>query len=324
MRAVMKLAGSRLRHFILEIVLVILCVVLSMYAPYFLTGENLLKVLLAISIQGVIALGMTMVIIAGEIDLGVGSAVAFSGCLAGWIVQHFGAHSASPGAVVLGMAVALAAGFGVGLISGVLRVRFRVPTFIATLAWLTVLRGVAGLLTNGFSIAPFPAWYNFIGGGYLFGIPFPAILFAAVFIAIHVTMNYTVFGRAIYAVGGNAEAARLSGIPVGRVKILVMGLVGLLAAFAGIMQSSQVTSVSPTTTGVGWELDVISAVIIGGTSLMGGAGSVWGTLIGLVFLGVLGNGMTLLDIDTFWQLVVRGGLILLAVLVNAAPAERKS
>jgi ribose/xylose/arabinose/galactoside ABC-type transport system permease subunit len=261
---------------------------------------------------------MTMVIVAGEIDLSVGSMAALAGCFAAWIVGALAGAVPVGVAVAAGILAALAAGFGVGALSGLLRTRFRVPTFISTLAWLTVLRGAAELITNGFPLTPFPAWYNFLGGGYLAGVPFPALVFLGVFAAIHAVMNFTVFGRAVYAVGGNAEAARLSGIRVPFVKVAVMGIVGLLAALGGILQSSQIMSGSATTA-TGWELDVISAVIIGGTSLMGGSGKVWGTLIGLVFLGVLVNGMTLLNISEYWQHVVRGALILLAVLVNAAP-----
>lgn len=309
------------RAYILELVLLALAVVLAFRAEGFFTADNLLNILRNISMQGVIALGMTMVIIAGEIDLGVGSMAACAGCLAAWAVGAL--HGWPPAlAVAAGVALALLLGFGVGCLSGVLRTRFRVPTFISTLAWLTVLRGAAELITNGFPLTPFPSWYNFLGGGYVAGIPFPAILFLVVFAVIHVVMNFTVFGRAVYAVGGNAEAARLSGIRVSFVKVMVMGLVGLLAALGGVLQSSQIMSGSATTA-TGWELDVISAVIIGGTSLMGGAGKVWGTLIGLVFLGVLVNGMTLLNISEYWQHVVRGALILLAVLLNAAPSSRR-
>lgn len=316
----MTMARTRLRPFVLELVLLALCLVLAFRAEGFFTADNLLNILRNISMQGVIALGMTMVIIAGEIDLSVGSAAAFAGCLAAWVIGRLGAAGAPVSlAVVSGLVAALAAGFGVGSLTGLLRTRFRVPTFISTLAWLTILRGAAELITNGFPLTPFPAWYNFLGGGYLAGMPFPALIFLAIFAIIHVLMNFTVFGRSVYAVGGNAEAARLSGINVGFVKVMVMGLVGLLAALGGLLQSSQIMSGSAGTA-TGWELDVISAVIIGGTSLMGGAGKVWGTLIGLVFLGVLVNGMTLLNISEYWQHVVRGALILMAVLVNVSPA----
>jgi hypothetical protein len=166
--------------------------------------------------QGVIAFGMTMVIISGEIDLSVGSAVAFAGCLTAFVTQFLAGTIGMPLslAVPSAIAVTFAAGFGVGSLTGYLRVRFGVPTFIITLAWMTVLTGAAELITDGFPLTPFPQWYNFLGGGYLFGVPFPAIVFILVFMIIHFVMNFTSFGRSVYAVGGNAEAARLSGINV--------------------------------------------------------------------------------------------------------------
>jgi ribose/xylose/arabinose/galactoside ABC-type transport system permease subunit len=318
--------ASRLaRQLVMELVLLSLCIYLAFRAPGFRTLDNLLNVLRNVSMQGLIAFGMTMVIIAGEIDLSVGSAVAFSGCLTAWLTQWL---IGPPFNLSIGLAIALAilisgaVGFGLGSLSGLLRVYFRVPTFISTLAWMTVLRGAAGLVTNGFPLTPFPDWYNFLGGGYLLGIPFPAIVFVFAFVVIQLLMSFTSFGRSVYAVGGNPEAARLSGINVKMVKLLVMGLVGFLAAISGVMQSSQIMSGS-STTAVGWELDVISAVIIGGTSLLGGAGTVWGTLIGVIFLGVLLNGMTLLNITEYWQQIVRGGLILAAVLINVVPTGKR-
>jgi ribose transport system ATP-binding protein len=315
------------RSLILEVVLLVLCVALAIKVPAFVSAENLLNILRNSSMQGIIAFGMTMVIISGEIDLSVGSAVAFAGSLTAYIIQRGvggEGHSAEGAYLVVAgaMCASLATGFLIGATTGFLRTHFRVPTFISTLAWMTVLSGAAYLITNGFPIMPFPDWYTNLGSGYVMGlVPIPAIVFLGVFIIVHFVMSYTTFGRSVYAVGGNAEAARLSGIRVNRVKILVMGIVGLLAALAGILQSAQIQAGSPTT-GTGWELDVISAVIIGGTSLMGGSGSVWGTLIGVIFLGVLGNGMTLLGTDEYWQRVVRGALILAAVLINQAQMGR--
>lgn len=317
-----------LKHSILEIVLLVLYIVLAVKAQSFLTVENQLNILRNVSMQGIIAFGMTMVIIAGEIDLSVGSAVAFSGCLTAFIIQKVtkGSTEAAETAylTVVGAIIAsLVAGFAAGWISGVVRTKFRVPTFITTLAWMTVLSGVAFLLTGGFPLTPFPNWYSKLGSGYIFGtIPIPALFFLATFVLVHFVMNYTTFGRAVYAVGGNMEAARLSGVNVNRIKVLVMGIVGVLAALSGVLQSAQIQSGSAST-GTGWELDVISAVIIGGTSLMGGAGRVWGTLIGVIFLGVLGNGMTLCNMDEYWQRVVRGALILAAVLINQAQIRRR-
>jgi len=316
-------ALAPLRKYVLEFVLLGVCLFLAFRAPGFFTRDNLLNVLLNVSMQGVIAFGMTMVIISGEIDLSVGSAVAFAGCITAWTVGFLTGHAFSLYiAIPVAILVSLAAGFGIGCVTGFLRTRFNVPTFISTLAWMTVLKGASELITNGFPLTPFPQWYSFLGSGYLWGIPFPAVVFLAVFCAIQILMSFTAFGRSIYAVGGNAEAARISGIKVGQVKILVMGVVALLTALSGVMQSAQIMSGSATT-GQGWELDVISAVIIGGTSLMGGAGTVWGTFIGVVFLGVLLNGMTLMNISEYWQHVVRGALILAAVLINLAPARKR-
>jgi ribose/xylose/arabinose/galactoside ABC-type transport system permease subunit len=309
---------------ILEIILVLLCLVLALTASGFLTAENLLNVLRNVSMQGVIAFGMTMVIISGEIDLSVGSAVAFSACLTAFLTQKISTEWTSlPIALAIAMAivVALSVGFFLGVFTGFMRTRYRVPSFITTLALMTGLSGAAELITNGFPLTPFPGWYNFIGGGYLVGIPFPAILFLLTFVILQFLMNYTAFGRSVYAVGGNAEAARLSGINVSRVKMMVLGITAFLAALSGIMVSSEIMS-GTATTAKGWELDVIAAVIIGGTSLMGGVGRIWGTMVGVVFLGVLMNGMTLLNVSEYWQHVVRGVIILVAVLLNLLQKEK--
>jgi ribose/xylose/arabinose/galactoside ABC-type transport system permease subunit len=312
----LKKISAFVKRSMMEMILIVLCAVLAFRAENFFSAENLLNVLRNVSMQGIIAFGMTMVIISGEIDLSVGSAVAFAGCLTAFLTQTALSRGVSPGiAVPLAVVATVAAGSLVGCVTGFLRTQFRVPTFIATLAWMTALSGAAELLSGGFPLTPFPDWYNFIGGGYLLGVPFPALLFVGVFLMVQFVMNSTTFGRSVYAVGGNAEVARLSGINVRMVKVSVMAIVGALAALAGVMQSSEIMSGSPTTAR-GWELDVISAVIIGGTSLMGGSGTVRGTLIGIVFLGILVNGMTLLNVNEYWQHVVRGALILAAVLIN--------
>ena len=302
---------------VLEIVLIALCLLLAIAAPNFLTTENILNVLRNVSMQGLIALGMTMVIIAGEIDLSVGSMVAFAGCLTAWLTLWLTSSlgAALPVAVTLAITASLLAGFLVGCFTGMMRTRYGVPSFITSLALLTGLSGSAELITNGFPLTPFPPWYNFIGGGYLLGAPFPALIFLLAFLTVHVLMNYTSFGRAVYAVGGNAEAARLSGINVTTIKTMVLAITATLAAAGGVMQSSEIMS-GTATTAKGWELDVIAAVIIGGTSFSGGIGRVWGTMIGIIFLGVIMNGMTLLNVSEYWQHVVRGALILLAVFIN--------
>jgi ribose/xylose/arabinose/galactoside ABC-type transport system permease subunit len=313
------MTGSiRLHHYVLEIILLVLCGVFAFTAPGFLTAENLLNVLRNVSMQGLIALGMTMVIIAGEIDLSVGSAVAFGGCwtafLTGWLSGP-GIGLTMSLTVPLAIFLVLVTGFALGVFTGTLRTRYQVPSFITTLALMTGLSGAAELITNGFPLTPYPAWYGEIGGGYLAGIPVPAIVFLLAFAFMHIVMNNTAFGRSVYAVGGNSEAARLSGISIVRVKTMVLAVTATLAAAAGVMQSSEIMS-GTATTARGWELDVIAAVIIGGTSLGGGSGTIRGTMVGMVFLGVIINGMTLLNVSEYWQHVVRGALILSAVLIN--------
>jgi ribose/xylose/arabinose/galactoside ABC-type transport system permease subunit len=320
--------SPRLRSFfgssILEVILVLLCIGLAFTASGFLTADNLLNVLRNVSMQGVIAFGMTMVIISGEIDLSVGSAVAFGGCLIAFLTQKMSGEWANfpvSSAIAVSILITLTVGFLLGTFTGFMRNRYLVPSFITTLALMTGLSGAAELITNGFPLTPFPAWYNFIGGGYLLGIPFPALLFLLTFAILQFLMNYTSFGRTVYAVGGNAEAARLSGINVRHVKTMVFGITSFLAALSGIMVSSEIMS-GTATTAKGWELDVIAAVIIGGTSFMGGVGRIWGTMIGVVFLGVMMNGMTLLNVSEYWQHVVRGTIILVAVLLNLLQKEK--
>ncbi len=311
-------SSFKIQNYILETVLVALIIIFAFSAPGFFTLRNVMNVLRNVSMQGIIAFAMTLVIISGEIDLSVGSAVAFASCLTAFLTDKLanGALGMNlEAAIFISIAAALIAGFGIGTFTGFFRTKFKVPTFITTLALMTALSGAANLLTNGFPITPFPEWYNFFGGGYILGIPFPAIIFLVSFGIIYFLSNFTTFGRSVYAIGGNEEAARLSGIKVKKVKILVMGLVGALAALSGILISSQIMSGTPTTA-KGWELDIISAVIIGGVSLQGGAGRIWSTFIGVVFLGIIINGMTLLNVSEYWQYVVKGLLILVAVLLN--------
>jgi ribose/xylose/arabinose/galactoside ABC-type transport system permease subunit len=299
---------------IMEIILVVLCIVLGFTAPHFFTAENLLNVLRAISMQALIAFGMTLVIIVGEIDLSVGAAVAFAGCLIAALTQR-----GLP--IPLGIGVTLLVGCGLGAFTGIMRTRYAVPSFITTLALFTGLKGGALMLTGGFPITPFPLWYAFLGSGYVLGIPFPTLVLGITFLAIHGLTRYTALGRAIYAVGGNVEAARLSGLNVAMVRIWTLAITGTLAALSGIMLSARIMSGTPTVA-QGWELDIIAAVIIGGTSFTGGVGTVWGTLIGIVFIGVILNGMTMLEVPIYTQYVVRGLLIFAAVLINRVQIKR--
>jgi len=268
-------------------------------------------------------MGMTMVIIGGEIDLSVGSSIALSSVLVTWVTGFLRDTFGIPmnTGVILGMVVAMIVGLCVGLFNGFIRVKFKMPSFIITLAMLNALFGISGLISGGFPLTTVPGWYSFIGAGTIGIIPVPAILLLIVFAGVFIVMNYTRFGREVYAVGGNLEAARLSGINIAKVKITIMMTVQGLAAFAGIILSSQVRAGS-STFGRGNELDVISAVIVGGAALSGGIGKAWGTFVGIIFLGVIMNALTLFGVDDFIRHIVRAALILGAVLLNTVQQER--
>lgn len=314
-----KIDWSRfLKKYVMEMILVFIVLVLIVTAPGFFTLRNILNIFRNVAITGVISLGMTMVIIGGEIDLSVGSSIALSAVVTATVTGRLASAGIMPmeSAVFIGMLVALVVGFLIGLSNGFIRTRFNIPTFIISLAMLNVTYGLSAIISRGFPVTTLPMWYSWIGAGRFFNlIPVPALWLILVFIIVHIVMTMTKLGREIYAVGGNEEAARLSGINVKRVKITIMICVQVLAAFAGIILSSQVMSGS-STFGRGYELDVIAAVIIGGVSLFGGIGKVWGTLIGIVFLGVINNGMTLFGVGDFEKYVVRGLLILFAVMLN--------
>lgn len=303
------------KDFVLEGILLIIVAFLIAFAPGFATWDNFMNILRSASTTGIIAFGMTFVIISGEIDISVGSGIAFFGCLLGVITEKLmGAEWSSTVAIPLGMVVCFViAGFA-GMFTGWVRHRLAVPTFITTLAWMAALRGGGYLLTGSFPVTPYPEWFFFFGSGEVFGIPFQAVIFLIVFAITWFVANYTVFGRSVYAIGGNAESARLSGINVLRVRMIVMMMTSVLSVIAAIMVSSQIQAGNPTV-GISWEFTVISACVIGGVSLMGGKGRIWGTFVGVLFLEIILNGMTLLNIDEYWQYVARALLILGAVLI---------
>jgi ribose/xylose/arabinose/galactoside ABC-type transport system permease subunit len=303
------------RTYTMELILLALILFLIFTAPGFASLANTLNVLRTVAMLGIIAFGMTAVIIAGEIDLSVGAGAALAGCIVAWFGVNYAEAWGGTAALGIGFVAALIVGFFTGFMTGKFRQWFNVPSFITTLALFTALRGAANLITGGFPLSNLPPSFNFFGGGYLLGIPFPVYLFVATFACMHFLMNHTSFGRAVYAVGGNMEAARLSGIDVWKVKSLTLALTGVLTAVSGTLIASQIGS-GTGTTATGMELDVIAAVIIGGTSLFGGKGRIWGTFVGVIFLGCISNGMTLLNVSEYWQYVVRGAIILGAVLLN--------
>lgn len=304
-----------LKDYALEVILLAIIAFLMVWAPGFATWDNFMNILRSASMMGVIAFGMTFVIISGEIDISVGSSIAFFGCLCAVITQTLlGLSWSAEAAIPLGIVVCFGVAMLCGMFTGWVRHRLNVPTFITTLAWMAALRGSAYLLTGSFPVTPYPEWFFFFGSGFIFGVPFQAFVFLTIFAATWFISNYTVFGRSVYAIGGNAESARLSGINVLKIRMIVMMMTSVFAVLAAIMVSSQIQAGNPTV-GVTWEFTVISACVIGGVSLMGGKGRIWGTFVGVLFLEIILNGMTLLNIDEYWQYVARALLILGAVLI---------
>ncbi|NLE20374.1 MAG: ABC transporter permease [Clostridiales bacterium] len=316
-----------LRKNTITFILLIMVVLLAVFARGFLSVNNLLSILRSMAIIGVAAFGMTMVIIGGEIDLSIGSTIGLSAVLTAWVAKQLQGALGADWAVIIGMAVAILAAALVGLFNGFIRVRFNIPSFIITLAMLNVLYGLAAILSSGFPITISAQWFNVIGAGRIIktggfsGLPVASIWLVLIFLIVFVVMNRTRFGREVYAVGGNQEASRLSGVNIAKVKIITMVVSQVTAAISGIILASQVLSGSPQF-GRGYETDVISAVIIGGASLSGGLGRTTGTLFGILFLGVILNGMTLLGVDDYVKYVVRGSLILLAVILNTIQTQK--
>lgn len=289
--------------------LVVLIVVLSFTAPHFVTLRNVSNILQSVSFLGIISLGMTLVIVAAEIDISVGSAMSLYSALLGVLVAH-------DGWPILASAVAvIALGALVGAGAGYVRHRFNVPSFIVTLALLSTLAGLAQYLTNASPIALTSSAFAQLGGGTIHGVPIPLLFFLGLFIVFWFIAEKTTFGRSVYAVGGNAEASLIAGLSLRRVRVLVFTTTGLLSAVSAILLSSLIGS-GNSGIGTGSEFQVIAAVIVGGTSLFGGRGKMTGTLLGVVFIGVLTDGMVLLGANQYLQQVAQGLIILGAVLVS--------
>ncbi len=283
--------------------------------PDFLKQSNLLAIVDRIVVIAVIAIGMTMVIVTAGIDLSVGSLIALSAVIGTVVMKHLGGLEA-PGWVVLAGFLAGTAACGlVGALGGLLVACFKVPPFITTLAVMMMARGLAFMITGGFSIYQVPEAMSWLGQGRSLGVPNTVLLLAVLYAVAHVFMSHTRMGRYIYAVGGNEQAARLSGVPVALVIVFVYAVSGLAAGLGGCIQASQLNAGTPNM-GVMFELYVIAAVVVGGTSLAGGSGRILGTLIGAFIISVIQNGMNLLGMESYTQQVVLGGVILLAVLLD--------
>ena len=290
--------------------LALLVVLLTVLSPHFLTVSNLMNVMEQTSINAVIAVGMTFVILSGGIDLSVGSLVALSG-----VALAAALRSGVP--LPIALLAGLATGAAAGLVNGLLITRGKLPAFIATLGMMSVARGLTLFVTDGRPISGFEAGFRTLATGRVLGVPASVLLAAALYLAAHVVLTRTRFGLYVYAIGGNEEATRLSGVGVRFHKTMVYVLAGLMSAVAAVILTARLNSAQPIA-GMMYELDAIAATVIGGTSLLGGSGTIGGTLIGALIMGVLRNGLNLLGISSFLQQVVIGLVIIAAVLVDSA------
>lgn len=290
------------------LLLALLVVLLGLAVPDFLSVRNAQGLLLSVTLVGTIAATMMLVLAMKEVDLSVGSTVALAGVLAAVTMG-------ATGSVTLGVLAGLAGGTAVGVANGVLVAGFKVNSLIVTLAMMEIVRGLAFLASGGESVAiPLQSFYA-LGSGGVLGIGWPVWVMLASFAVFGVVLNRTVFGRNVLAIGGNAEAARLAGVPITRIRITVFALQGLVAGLAGIILAARITSGQPNTS-IGLELAVISACVLGGVSLSGGVATVAGVIVGVLIMGAAQNALNLLNVPTFYQYVVRGGILLVAVVAD--------
>jgi len=290
-----------------------LVVLLAIVSPHFLTTDNMVIVLRQAALQFLMASGLTLVVLTGGIDLSIGAVLGLGACL--------GAGFIASGSVLMGVAAALGAGLACGLVNGALVAYVGIPAFIATYGMLWVAHGLGYVFMKGEVIHGFPAAFRTLGAGFVGAIPVPVLIGAGILIVLHVVLHLTRFGRALYAIGGNAVAAKLSGMPTKRFLVTVYALSGVLAAFAGLVVIARVNAAD---SGTGEELllTAIAAVCLGGTSLFGGAGGVVGTAIGSLILALVVNGMNMLSIATFWQAFAMGVIVILAVLADVSFKRR--
>jgi ribose transport system permease protein len=301
------------------IALAVMVLALTLLSDKFLTFANQRNILLQISVNVCLSIGMTLIILTGGIDLSVGAILAFAGAFAagllknGLVLKAFGVvlQFTPFGAIVAGIFV----GFALGWFNGFVITVFRLPPFVATLGMLSIARGLTMLWTGGFPITGLGAKFGYIGAGFWLGVPMAVWISAGLVIFFYIVSRNTTLGRYIYAVGGNEKASSYSGVNVNRTKIWVYALGGALAAVAGLIVTARLDAADPKA-GLGYELDSIAAVVIGGTSLSGGRGSILGTVLGCLIIGVLNNGLFLLDVSPFWQQVVKGFVILAAVAAD--------
>ncbi|EMS96290.1 ribose ABC transporter, permease protein [Agrobacterium tumefaciens str. Cherry 2E-2-2] len=303
-------AATIIARYGIVISFVLLFVVLSVASPNFLSTNNLINVLRQVSINGVLAVGMTFVILTAGIDLSIGSILALAGAASASLVTGPDAHNPA-----IALVAGLVAGCFCGAINGLLIARFRVPAFVTTLGMLSVARGATLLYSGGRPIPNLSIGFRWLGQGSIVGIPVPVIIFAIVFAIAAVVLRHTIYGRRIYAVGGNPRSAKTSGINVRAITFSVYVIMGALAGLAGVMLTARTTSALPQA-GIGYELDAIAAVVIGGTSLTGGVGRIGYTLVGVLIIGMISNGLDLMGVSSYYQQIIKGSIIVLAVLID--------
>lgn len=315
-----SIAGFFIENLGIMIALIVLCAFLAVFpgtSKTFPTVKNMMNVLRQISTNMLLACGMTMVIILGGIDLSVGSIIALTGVISAGLVSRNGLSI--PVALLVGLVIGIIA----GSFNGIIISKTTIPPFIVTLGSMNIARGLAGVYTGGSPVRVVSKEWQWLGAGYIAGIPIPVIIMAIIFIISVLIMNKTKMGRHIYAVGGNTLAATFSGINVSKVKFFVYAYSGIMAALAGVILASRMYSGQPTA-GEGAEMDAIAAVVVGGTSMSGGSGKLGGTLIGALIIGILSNGLNLMNVNSFWQTVVKGIVILFAVFLDYLRSLKKA
>ncbi|WP_342046433.1 ABC transporter permease [Bacillus sp. OTU530] len=311
-RAVIKKGstGKLLARYGIYIAFAILFITLSITSESFLTTTNIINILRQVSIIGIVSIGMSFVIMTGGIDLSIGSIMALSAVVATSFAKVDSSYS-----LFIPVIVGIMVGLACGLTNGILVAKWRVSPFIATLGMMTAARGLAMVYTEGRPVIGLSESYNNIGSGSFLHLPIPIIIFVAIVLIGTFLLNFTVFGRYVFATGGNEQAAKLSGIRVTSIQIGVYAIAGILAGVGGMILSSRIMSGSPVL-GQGYELDAIAAVVIGGTSLLGGVGSIMGTVVGVLIIGVMNNGLDLLNVSSYYQQILKGAIIVIAILLD--------
>ena len=319
-----------LQRFGVFLFLMLLIIFFALQNPRFLSIRNLFNILTDVSIYGVMAIGMTLVILTAGVDLSVGSILALCAMCGAAVIKGTGdtrsetpdPHKFGGFSWLIALLICLLLGTVVGFIQGKVSTKFRIPPFIVTLGGMTVWRGATLLIGAGSPISGFDANYSWWGSGSFLGVPVPVLAFLVVTVVGYVALRYTPYGRHVYAVGGNREAARLTGLRVDRILTSVYAIMGFLAGLAGFIQSARLSS-AEATAGLGFELTVIASVVIGGTSLMGGIGGIAGTVVGTLLIGVLLNGLVIMNVNPYYQQIIIGAIIVLAVGFDTYAKSRR-